>query len=142
MIPISRAQAVYSLEVWSLHVSDSLSTSRRCLWVRTCGMATTLIETDALCLAFFLSQDVCPLGRWIAFPICPPKFLLHQGWRCFVGVCRITPADEGLHEIQNKLIRKVGEAHMDVKSGLCIRYLNCSETFLKVCKFRDDVAQF
>ena len=60
-IPIIRAQAVYTLEIWSLHVRDSLSTSPRCLWVRTCGMGTPLIDTGGLCLALF------PIERCLLF---------------------------------------------------------------------------
>ena len=61
-IPIIRVQAVYTLEIWSLHVRDSLSTSPRCLWVRTCGMRSPLIETGGLCLAVFPIER-CLLSR-------------------------------------------------------------------------------
>ena len=51
--------------------------------------------------------------------MCRSVLLVHStAWS--PGVCRITPADEGQREIQDRL-RKVGEAHLHAKSGLCIR---------------------
>ena len=44
------------------------------------GKPLSLRQVDSA-LPSFLSKDVCSLGRWIAFPICPPKLLLHQGQR-------------------------------------------------------------
>ena len=47
-----------------------------------CGLVgwepLSLTQVDSA-LPYFLSKDVCSLGRWIAFPTCPPKLLLHQG---------------------------------------------------------------
>ena len=49
-----------------------------------CGLVgwepLSLTQVDSA-LPYFLSKDVCSLGRWIAFPTCPPKLLLHQGQR-------------------------------------------------------------
>ena len=45
-----------------------------------CGLVgwepLSLRQVDSA-LPSFLSKDVCSLGRWNAFPICPPKLLLH-----------------------------------------------------------------
>ena len=47
-----------------------------------CGLVgwepLSLTQVDSA-LPYFLSKDVRSLGRWIAFPTCPPKLLLHQG---------------------------------------------------------------
>ena len=49
-----------------------------------CGLVgwepLSLTQVDSA-LPSFLSKDVCSLGRWIAFPTCPPRLLLHQGQR-------------------------------------------------------------
>ena len=59
-----------------------------------------------------------------------------------VEACRISPANGRLCKIQDRFLRKVGEAHLHAKSGLCIRLLNCSEIFLKFYIFRDHFPQF
>ena len=61
-------QAVYTVEIWSLHVRDSLGTSPRCLWVRTCGMRTPLIDTGGLCLAFFSIERCLLFGALNSIP--------------------------------------------------------------------------
>ena len=47
-----------------------------------CGLVglepLSLTQVDSA-VPSFLSKDVCSLGCWIEFLICPPKWLLHQG---------------------------------------------------------------
>ena len=91
-IPIIRAQAVYTLEIWSLLVRDSLSTSPRCLWVQTCGMRTPLIETVGLCLVFFPIER-CLLSGALNNSITHMSAEVAAAWRSALRVAQLDAVD-------------------------------------------------